>query len=171
MLASLKLEYFGANSEGWQGLAEVIDRFGGSTEGSPRNPGKPWVAEIAGVDSKFRFTRRFIPFRQDYSEANGVGSRGIYRYYLLESGKVYEVYAPTSWKAHDRYFCRVEEGRIVRMTEQMVMEFLAAHPPEPEPEKPKAPVEGLKAALGTKRGLGINVLQAAQERKIGRAHV
>ena len=83
-----------------------------------------WVAEIIGRHPKFRFQREFLRFKKDYSEANSIGSRGVYAYYILEDNKVYEVCSPISWKNTDRYFCTVVGGEIIRLTKEEVDEWL-----------------------------------------------
>ena len=53
--------------------------------------------------------------RTDYSNANSKGSRGVYIWYVLESGRRYFVCAPESWRAVDEYYCRVSDnGEIIR---------------------------------------------------------
>lgn len=76
---------------------------------------RPWVAEITGLDPQYRYKRAFLSGQKDYSEANSIGSRGVYVYYHLEPGRVYEVNELVTWTRTRRYFCRVEHGRIVEM--------------------------------------------------------
>lgn len=73
------------------------------------------VAEIMGIGSDGDFTRNVLVGFTDYSRSNSVGSRGVYRIYFLRSGTIYEVHAPESWSRQDHYFCRIIDGRIVRM--------------------------------------------------------
>ena len=80
---------------------------------------RAWVAIIKD-HYKGKFLREFPKGYKDYSEANSVGSRGIYKYYYLEEGNIYEVSEPKSWKRTDRYFCRIEDGQEIRMTEDEV---------------------------------------------------
>jgi len=87
-------------------------------------PKRAWCAEITGFDSKYGLKRKFLRGQKDYSEANGPGSRGIYKYYALEEGKIYEINSPLSWKNDDRYFCRIENGEENRMTKEEVIECL-----------------------------------------------
>jgi hypothetical protein len=87
-------------------------------------PSRAWAAEITGLDPKYGFARKFLKPSVDYSEANSVGSRGVYRYYWLEEGKVYDVSSPKSWKRTDRYFCRVEDGNLIEMGKDEVKEWL-----------------------------------------------
>lgn len=83
---------------------------------------RPWVAEITGPDHRYGWARTFLRGNKDYSRANSVGSRGVMVYYQLRGGPVYEVNDWTSWSRMDRYFCRVEDGKIVRITEGEVRE-------------------------------------------------
>lgn len=78
---------------------------------------RPWVARLTGLCPRYGFVREFLPAQKDYREANSVGSRGVFLYYWLDPG-VYEVNERRSWRAWDRYFIRVEEGRWTRITRQ-----------------------------------------------------
>lgn len=84
---------------------------------------QPWIARLTGLDQQFKFKREFVRGQKDYSQANSVGSRGVYIYYALTSG-IYEVNAPLSWSRTDRYFCRVKDGQIIRMTFEETLEWL-----------------------------------------------
>lgn len=95
---------------------------------SPRySERQQWVAEINGYDPGYRYSRQFLQGRTDYSRTCSIG-RGTYKQYLLQSGHIYEVYAPVSWKHHDRYFCRVDEtGTIIRMSQSEVDAWLTSN--------------------------------------------
>jgi hypothetical protein len=72
-----------------------------------------WVAEILGYDPTYTYKRRFIRGKKDYLRANSKGSRGVYVYYTLESGKLYQVCE--RWTR--RYFCVVDQhGNIIKLT-------------------------------------------------------
>jgi len=61
-------------------------------------------------------TGRELRGNTDYSKANGRGSRGVYIYYTLESGKEYFVKSPMSWKKVESYFVAVNEaGDVIRL--------------------------------------------------------
>ena len=83
-------------------------------------PPSSWVAEITGLDPKYKFKRQFLSYKKDYSRANSVGSRGVYAIYILESGKMYDI------KDHkDRYYCRVDDdGNLIKLTESEVKKWL-----------------------------------------------
>lgn len=81
---------------------------------------RAWVARITGNDQKYGLAREFLRFKRDYAESNSIGSRGVYQWYELEEGALFEVNAPLSWKHADRYFCRSERGRVVRMTREEI---------------------------------------------------
>lgn len=85
----------------------------------------PWVAEITGIDARYSMARRFVRGQKDYTEANSVGSRGVYIHYILESGRIYEVSKMANWKKPERYFFRIDErGNECRMTAKEVVECL-----------------------------------------------
>lgn len=69
-------------------------------------PQRPWVAEIRGLNSQIGFDRVFLRGVKDYSQSNGSASRGVYLYFYLDDGKIYEVHEPRGWKKFDRYFVR-----------------------------------------------------------------
>ncbi len=85
---------------------------------------KPWVAKITGLDGKFGLARDFIDGQKDYSEASGVGNRGVYFYYWLESG-LYEVNERVSVKCARRYFLHVgDDATATELTKEQVFECL-----------------------------------------------
>lgn len=84
-----------------------------------------WVAEIRGRSRKYGLARAFIRGKKDYSEANSVGSRGVYIYYFLEPGRYYEVSEPRSWRHTERYFAKVRGGKVVRVDEEELEQWLA----------------------------------------------
>jgi len=95
------------------------------------NGGKPlpqrqWVAEITGLSatSKDKFNKHYLRGKIDYSKANSKGTRGVYAYYILEEGRLYEVNSPVAWKRDDHYYCTVKDGQIIRLTEREVQECL-----------------------------------------------
>jgi hypothetical protein len=93
----------------------------------------PWVAEIVGTHPTFGFAREFLSPLRDYSEANSVGSRGVFLYYQLGVGKIYEVSARLSWKKKDRYFCRQEIGGArTRLTRDEVINILSTKEARPQ---------------------------------------
>jgi len=92
--------------------------LGDQTFGKPDHP--YWVAQIIDFDPHFKYKREFIRGKKDYSEANSKGSRGVFVFYLLESGNIYEV---KTYKS--RYFCKVnQEGEIIKMTKEEVDKWL-----------------------------------------------
>lgn len=94
---------------------QVIDRI----------PQRAWCAEIVGRDPRYGLDRRFLRGKKDYRFANSTGSRGVYLYFILESGRIYEVSSPQSWHRDDRYFCHVTDaGDIERITREDVDAWL-----------------------------------------------
>lgn len=110
MKASLKLERIGDNSD-----YGVVGRLVGYS-----HP-KPWVARIIGSDLHYKFKRVFLKPKVDYTHSNSKGTRGVYYYFILESGEAYEVYDMINWTKRDRYFCTVKwNGDIMRLKEAEV---------------------------------------------------
>lgn len=96
----------------------------------PRNPVKmfgsaPWVKRIKGLSAQGKIMYEFVSGDTDYSRANSVGSRGVYKHYILQSGNLYEVCSRTSWKRIEQYFCMVQDGKIVKLTRQEVLNRIA----------------------------------------------
>ena len=77
---------------------------------------RAWVAEISIDLDTGRLERRFVRGMRDYRDANGTGSRGVIIYYWLREGLLYEVNSPKSWRRCDRYYCRAENGDVVRLS-------------------------------------------------------
>ena len=121
-MATLKLELIGDDSD--QRLrvmhAEVASVGNDEwTEALRPPPNNTWVAEITGRDARYGYARRFLGGPKDYSESNGIGSRGVYRYFELESGKLYEVKERVSWSRSRRYWCTVNDaGQVVELTDE-----------------------------------------------------
>lgn len=68
---------------------------------------RAWVAEVT-LDHYGRIQRRFLePGGLDYREANGKGTRGVRRHFILETGHIYEVNRLTGWNRQERVFMRV----------------------------------------------------------------
>jgi hypothetical protein len=87
---------------------------------------RAWCAKIvfAQNESIYIFKRIYLNANISYLESNSVGSRGVFAFYNLEEGNVYEVNSPLNWKHDDRYFCRIENNELIRMTKQEVLEWL-----------------------------------------------
>lgn len=86
----------------------------------PRN----WAAQIFGSNGRGGWVRSFLTGSRDYSRANSKGSRGIMVSYILEQGPIYEIRAPLTWSSSDRYFARVMDNVLTRMTDIEVEECL-----------------------------------------------
>ena len=118
MKAALKLEAIGQNY-----IRDIreLDGFIGTAAGIKidRMPYRHGVWEIGFSGSKLLFGK------WDYSEANSKGSRGVYIHYLLESGKLYQVAAPYSWRNSEHYFCIVDDdgGEIIKLTKEHAREW------------------------------------------------
>lgn len=128
MKATLKLEVIGDNTHQhlklWTSVInEALPGVGSALLGNC--PPSCWVAEITGTDHKYGFDREFLRGRKDYSKANSIGSRGVYLWYILESGRYYEVKERTSWSGSDRYFVKVTMGGdIERVSKSEVEHWL-----------------------------------------------
>lgn len=85
---------------------------------------KTWVAEIVGIDSKYGFARNFLAGQKDYSEAGGVGNRGVWFYYWLKPG-IYEINQRVSVKVARRYFLHVIDHQTsIEITKEEVLKAM-----------------------------------------------
>lgn len=91
---------------------------------------KPWVAEIIGLCDQYGFKRTFLSAMGDYSEALSTKSRGVYFYYHLFPGKVYEIFEHCTWKRERRYFATVVNGKIVDIEKNDIYKWLTNEGPE-----------------------------------------
>lgn len=110
MITSLKLEVFAVNPQ--RSL-----RLGG-------DPKAPYVCCITGINRDGQFIRVYLRGDKDYTEANSVGSRGVYLYYLLHTHRVYEVCRRVSWSKTEKYYCIVTQEGINRITRDQVYSLL-----------------------------------------------
>ena len=85
-----------------------------------------YVAEIIGFNRRYGYDRLFVKSFTDYSLANSKGSRGVFKTFFIDSGKVYEVKEKISWSSSRIYYCYVEPetGDIVEMDKEDVDQFL-----------------------------------------------
>lgn len=83
-----------------------------------------WCCQITGKDNKYTFKRFFLTGNKDYRHGNSLGSRGVYEYYNLEEGNVYEISSPVSWKKDDRYFCKIVDNKLLRISKEEVLEWV-----------------------------------------------
>lgn len=86
-----------------------------------RNPG---VWRITGVGLSGHLLKTRLRADVDYSEANSVGSRGVYFYYVLDDGGIYEVFEWLSWKSSRTYYCRAVDGRREHLNMEQVLRWL-----------------------------------------------
>lgn len=85
---------------------------------------RAWIARVTGRCPKFGLAREFMAYRRDYAEANSTGSRGVFKWYELPEGDVYEISAPISWTKADRYFARSTRGKLERLTLEEVYAWI-----------------------------------------------
>lgn len=113
--------------------------------GDGKGLGNAWVAEITGIMRNGELRRVFLKKNKDYSQANSVGTRGVYAFFVLDSGRLYEVMQPLSWSKTDHYFCSVDDiGQQTRFSmEEVLNHFIRLTPPLPSPAEAKEELEKL----------------------------
>jgi hypothetical protein len=109
--------------------AMTSGRFGEMMRDAIRQENAPvgWVARITGRDAKYGLAREFLRGSVSFRDVEDeLGARGVFRWYELAEGALFEVNAPLSWTSAERYFCRSERGRVVRMTREEIDAALPA---------------------------------------------
>lgn len=132
-----------------------------------RQPG--WCAEIGGKDKKYGLKRSFLKPTLDFTRANSTGTRGVHAFFILRSGKLYEVCELTTWRRVERYFCIVgHDGSLMKVDKEYAMTLAKLSDGEhggPHHVADEAgAVNPFSAALTNKRGIGIDVHTAAVDR-------
>lgn len=98
--------------------AERIDRGG-----SDRS--RPWVARITGLSAEYEYHREFLRAKQDWTQANHSGSRGVFFVYTLTEGEFYQAYRRTSRTREERLFLTVTaDGEVVQVEQEEVDQWL-----------------------------------------------
>ena len=64
--------------------------------------------------SKDGIQKKYLKRQVDYTDANKDGTKGVYIYYILRPGFVYEVLEPVTWKTNIKYFCIVQNGELIK---------------------------------------------------------
>lgn len=128
MKTVFKIEFIGENIvKQVQGMSkffnDICEISGKKLPKEKINYGIPWVAKIIGFHPKFKYKREFQDYQKDYSEANSVCSRGVYLYFHLDDG-IYETSYKASWGRSVRYFFKVENGEIIDIKEEEVLNIL-----------------------------------------------
>lgn len=128
MRAILKLECIGGEYPMPLGNYQMNKLFIERYRDRPRDwpvPHKYWAAEVSGIDIKGDLTKTFLNGKKSYAESNGRGTRGVYIFYTLDDGHLYEISEPVSWNRYVHYFCRVSaEGEIIRMSKEEAFAWL-----------------------------------------------
>jgi hypothetical protein len=91
-------------------------------------PSRAWVKELYIKETvlSYHIEERWVKANSyDYSEANSVGSRGVYKYYWLEEGGIYQINSPESWGRSDNYYCLVINSEIKRVSKEVAESCLS----------------------------------------------
>ncbi len=97
-----------------------------------RRLARPRLAELTGLFGR-GFARRELRPKQDWSQANSRGTRGVWLYWTLTAGPLYEAVYRTAWdKPHTvRYLYVTADGDLVDTTEEEVRLWLSHLQPAP----------------------------------------
>lgn len=129
MKTTIALEYIGEKQDAMVSLYEKqIREISASLSNAvvgKKFTRKPWVAKITNIDEKYGFSRQFLHANWQRSRSNAASSRGVYLYFILETGCVYEIRTFVSWSKEDRYFALIgDDGSQIRLNKKRVVEWL-----------------------------------------------
>lgn len=127
MIVTLKFEHIGQNYDRGRhhhmkryrrGLMRVdeMKKFFGA-----RGSRRPWVADCSWSG---RIERTFLDGHTSYREADRKGERGIYLYFHVRPGRIYEVCHWTSWSNKERFFCRITDRSVVHINKNEAIQCL-----------------------------------------------
>ena len=128
MMSSEKARFFGKpKNQIRRGFPDIcilkIEQIGNPRQGF-REFGVWQIVDITSTGDLKRLSQKgFV----DYSEANSVGSRGVYNIFLLYGNRIYEVKQPISWKKSRHYYCRIKSGKLIEMNIHQVLAWLKNH--------------------------------------------
>lgn len=105
---------------------KLLVPLGGRRAVDPVNA-RPWLAEITGPDPRYGYARKFLPSKTDYQAASSTGNRGVWFWWTLESGRVYQTRYRTSWAGgyQRRFIAVADDGNIIDLTEEEVRTWLS----------------------------------------------
>lgn len=87
---------------------------------------RPWVAELLGFDLRYTYRREFVRPKIDYTHANSRGTRGVWFWWTLDSGRVYEARYRSTWTQwHHRWLTVTADGDLKDLTEEEVRQWLS----------------------------------------------
>ena len=126
MKHSIALEWIGERHDReaklWRSVAEMAIPGSGELFRVPSR--RPWIAEITGFDIKYKFKRVFVDSKKDYSNSNSKGTRGINLVFIVEEGKIYQVFENLSWNRTNKYYFMYVDGYKKILSEEEVSECL-----------------------------------------------
>lgn len=93
---------------------------------------RPRVSELTGLFGR-GFARRELRPKEDWSQSNSRGTRGVWLYWTLTAGPVYEAFYRTTWKSPHltRYLYVTADGDLMDATEEEVRKWLSHLLPAP----------------------------------------
>jgi len=116
---------FSAEAIGLDASTEITARIMGLSREMNRWH-RPGVAELTGLSGEADYERRFLRPKADYTHATSTGSRGVWFFWTLEAGRIYEARYRTSWKDWAyRLMTVTEHGEIKDVTVEEVRGWLA----------------------------------------------
>lgn len=117
--------YQACRERGWRRLPDrlfneiLVKRMGRVLLTGERRP--PWrvdeLVAVAGED----FVRESVRGQRDWSQANGMGSRGIYIRFLLQEDRIYEIHGLAAYGAPFVRYIRVADGETRPLSREQAL--------------------------------------------------
>ncbi|MFB7896048.1 hypothetical protein ACFC1B_06935 [Streptomyces xiamenensis] len=118
------------------GLSPVQARATRRTDSAEheRRQALPHLWELTGLLGR-GFQRQLLKPKQDWSQANSKGTRGVWLYWTLTAGPVYEARYRITWTSPytHRFLYVTPDGGLHDATEEEVREWLSHLRPAPAP--------------------------------------
>lgn len=88
---------------------------------------RPFVKRVIGATQDGRPVKRDIKGRKSYTEANSIGSRGVYYWWTLDHGCCVQIQEAISIRKKRRYYAIVIDGALHEISEKEAALYGAGH--------------------------------------------
>lgn len=82
------------------------------------------VCRVWASNGRGGWVKDYLRGDRCYANANSKGSRGVMVSYFLDEGPIYHICDPKTWSQTDRYFARIINGEMIRMSDDEVVSCL-----------------------------------------------
>jgi hypothetical protein len=103
-----------------------LERIGNGAPYSFCKVHAPYCRQVIGIAKNgFPMTKN-MEFKRDYNESNSVGTRGVFDWYILREGGIYEIYSPQNFKKARHYYLFIShDGKEKEMDLEEVYKCLS----------------------------------------------